>query len=67
MTKLKPEGWDQLSRSSKLAAVMWPDLAPKHIQAEMRSISYGENKLDPLSGKTAREQLRNQQQQTKRR
>jgi hypothetical protein len=24
MTKLKPEGWDQLSRSSKLAAVMWP-------------------------------------------
>jgi hypothetical protein len=45
MTKMKPEGWDQLSRSSKLAAVMWPDLAPKHIQAEMKSISWlGKNR-----------------------
>jgi hypothetical protein len=51
MTKMKPEGWDQLSRSSKLAAVMWPDLAPKHIQAEMKAISCGEGKLDPLGGK----------------
>jgi hypothetical protein len=66
MTKMKPEGWDQLSRSSKLAAVMWPDLAPKHIQAEMKSISWLEGKTDPLSGKLRAEQARRQQQQTKR-
>jgi hypothetical protein len=64
MTKMKPEGWDQLSRSSKLAAVMWPDLAPKHIQAEMKSISWLEGKTDP---QLRAEQARRQQQQAKRR
>jgi hypothetical protein len=67
MTKLKPEGWDQLPRQSKLAACLWPDLVPKHIQDEMKSISWSEGKTDPLSGKVRAEQARRQQQQTKRR
>jgi hypothetical protein len=67
MTKLKPESWDQLPRQSKLAACLWPDLVPKHIRDEMRSIARSEDKTDPLSGKVAREQARRQQQQTKRR
>jgi hypothetical protein len=67
MTKMKPEGWDQLSRHSKLAAVMWPDLVPKHIQDEMKSISWSEGKTDPLSGKVAADQVRREQQRTRRR
>jgi hypothetical protein len=51
MTKMKPEGWDQLSRSSKLAAVMWPQLVPENIRREMNAISWGEGRTSPLDAK----------------
>jgi hypothetical protein len=58
MTKLKPEGWDQLSRSSKLAACLWPQLVPDNIRREMQAISYGEGKTDPLTAKVRADNAR---------
>jgi hypothetical protein len=50
-TKMKPEGWDQMSRSSKLAACMYKSLVPENIQAQMRTIPYGVGEPDPLRAK----------------
>jgi len=44
MSKLKPQGWDQLTRREKIAAVMYPSLTPKALQDEMRTIARGEGK-----------------------
>jgi hypothetical protein len=49
-TKMK-EGWDNLPRASKLAALAWPSLVPENIKAEMRTIPYGPGEPDPLSAK----------------
>jgi len=45
--KVKPQGWDQLSRREKLAVVMYPNLV-KDLQLinEIKSISKGEGRID---------------------
>jgi hypothetical protein len=58
MSKLKPETWNELPRSSKLASVLWPSLTPPHIQAEMQSISRGEGRTSPLDAKVQSERAR---------
>jgi hypothetical protein len=40
---------------ARLHHCMYPNLVRKDIQEEMRSIAAGEQKLDPLSGKVARD------------
>jgi hypothetical protein len=42
MSKLKPDTWDSLPRQSKLAACMYPDKVPEHIQQEMLNRSEGQ-------------------------
>jgi hypothetical protein len=49
-TKMK-EGWDNLPRASKLAALAWPSLVPENIKQEMRTIPYGVGEADPLTAK----------------
>jgi hypothetical protein len=56
------ETWSSLPRQSKLAACMYPDLVPKHIQDEQQAIARMEGKVSPLDGKAARERQRLQQQ-----
>jgi hypothetical protein len=58
MTKMK-QGWDNLSRASRIAACMWPSLVPENIKAEARTINYGEGKSDPLTAKAGRVVVRN--------
>jgi hypothetical protein len=53
MTKMK-EGWDNLPRQSKLAALMWPSLVPETVKAEMRTIPYGAQEADPLMARAGR-------------
>jgi len=64
-TKMRNETWDTLPRQSKLAAVMYPELVPDHIQREMRTISYGEGKTDPLTAKARTEGTRREAARTK--
>jgi hypothetical protein len=53
-SKLKDEGWDQMSRSSKLAALAWPSLVPENIKAQIRTIPYGPGEEDPLTAKAGK-------------
>ncbi len=50
MTKMK-EGWDNLPRASRIAALMWPSLVPENTKREMRTIPYGQGEADPLRAK----------------
>jgi hypothetical protein len=50
--------WEILSRSSKLAACLWPSLIPKGVQQQMRDISHGEGKRSPLEAKLADDKAR---------
>jgi len=49
--KLKNRKWAELSRSEKLAAVLYPRQASKEIQAEMQEIAKREGKKPPTSNK----------------
>jgi hypothetical protein len=47
MAPLKGITWAQRDRNSKLASVMWPDLADAETQKEMEAISAREGKVSP--------------------
>jgi hypothetical protein len=49
--KTKPQTWDTLSRSSKIAACMWPSLVDETIKAQARTIHYDVGKGDPLAAR----------------
>jgi hypothetical protein len=63
----KPPKWDDLDRMAKLARCMYPNLAEPSIQSDMKAISAGEGKADPLTAKQRADQVRRQEAQTKRR
>jgi hypothetical protein len=63
----KQEDWHSLPRSTRLAAVLWPTLVPKEVQAQMRALSANEQKTDPLTAKVRADQARREQSKTKRR
>jgi hypothetical protein len=44
---MKTRNWSNLNRAEKLGAVAWPELAPPHIQTEMKTISAREGKRSP--------------------
>jgi len=45
MSKMRPVGWDQLSRRERQAAVLYPNLvSDQNILNEMKSIAQGEGK-----------------------
>jgi hypothetical protein len=46
----KPK-WDDLNREQKLANVMFPHLAPKEIQEEMKQLAKNEGKKSPTLGR----------------
>jgi hypothetical protein len=58
MSKLRPETWNELPRSSKLAAVLWPSLVPENIRREMSALSANEGKTSPFDAKVRAENAR---------
>ena len=52
MSKMKPQGWNQLSRQSKIAACMYPNLVSDEIREQARTIKYGARD-DPLRMKAS--------------
>jgi hypothetical protein len=58
MSKLRPETWSELPRSSKLAACLWPQLVPENIRGEMQAISRGEGRVSPLDAKVRADNAR---------
>jgi hypothetical protein len=61
----KPPKWDDLNRMAKLARCMYPNLAEPSIQSDMKAISAGEGKTDPLTAKGRADQVRRSQSRTK--
>jgi hypothetical protein len=48
---IKKQKWDDLNREQKLANIMFPHLAPKPIQDEMRLLAANEGKKSPTVGR----------------
>jgi hypothetical protein len=46
-TKMRTETWDNIPRNTKLGYVMYPDLAPKWAQDELRRRAAAEGKQPP--------------------
>lgn len=51
MAGLKHQRWHDLPRQTRLALVMYPDLAPKDRQQEMAAYAMAERKKSPMQGK----------------
>jgi hypothetical protein len=56
--KTKPQDWGSLPRQSKLAACLYPDLVPKNIQDEMKTLSGSEGKRSPLDARAETQEAR---------
>jgi hypothetical protein len=54
----KPPKWDDLDWLAKRARVLYPNLAEPSIQSDMKAISAGEGKVDPLTAKQRADQAR---------
>jgi hypothetical protein len=50
-TKMRNQSWHDLPRQSRLARVLWPQLAEKQYQDEMQVMSKQEGKTSPLAAK----------------
>lgn len=53
---MKKEIWHQRPRMSRLANILYPALAPKEVQEEMKALAANERKTDPLTVKLKADQ-----------